>query len=223
VIKRIQDGVWIGKVEAQDGEWLIGNKEGNFPEGHPGLLLESDPRGLMFKVWTASLSSPKYIGRGWEPPTPAHGGRLEMGQVFTGELWCEHGNSRSLLKSGSGIELPSNQPRRWFFPNSETYATGTTLCRHSHRSNGHLGSGEGYEYRSLFLNYENRIEDRSSLLSHDARHQFQLFVVFSGKLLLISEGEQFHLNPLEYAFIRTGTRGCHVSFGSPFASATVCY
>jgi len=147
-------GVWGGRIEKENGEWLIGDQ---MPQDHPGYVATDDPRGLMVKYWTANQNdrSKKYLGRGHEVPLPAHGGRFEGVQVLFGWSWCQCGGV--IFRLGRGprqetgedhIDLDPNVERRWFLGDSPC-AWGVTICRHAKADPEEFGAGTGYEYLVL--------------------------------------------------------------------------
>jgi len=150
-------GVWVGRVERENGEWLIGDEWLKLSRDHPGYVAKDDPRGLMVKYWTASQNdgSRKYLGRGHEVQLPAHGGRVEGVQVLFGWFWCQRGGV--ILRLGREprqetgedyIDLVSDAERRWFLGDSPC-AWGVTICRHAKTDQEVFGAGTGYEYLVL--------------------------------------------------------------------------
>lgn len=193
--------ILTGKVEAPDGEWLVGDA---FPEGHPGRIQPDDPRRLLFKVWRAG-NSEKYSRmegrRGWEPPLPAHDGRVERVQVFTGRFACETGVGIGPIlyfESGGSVDLCSNDYRCWFLPPGSTGAAGIALC-----STPTFGENS-FEYhghsRNLVLpGYLNKY------VPENPHIRWMLVTVLEDEI--VEENSGVMLGPLEYAFFPKGHRG----------------
>lgn len=147
-------GVWKGRVEQENGEWLIGDQ---LPLDHPGHVAANDPRGLMVKYWKSSPHDPsgKYCGSGHTPSLPAHDGRVEGVQVLRGWFYCgckdstiELRDRTSVVPSRNTIELAPDEPRRWFL-GSSPQAWGVTVCRRMTCLPWHFGAGAGYYYEVL--------------------------------------------------------------------------
>ena len=147
MLEQIAPGVWRGRIEHEDGEWLVGD---SMAVGHPGCLPHNDSRGLLVKFWKAdrSAKSQKYVGKGWTPPLPAHGERLESVNLLRGRFGLEVGNAILSLAEGSSVELLPDVPRRWFLPKYQGEAWGTTVCQFTppvSRYGPESCFGEGFE------------------------------------------------------------------------------
>lgn len=212
-----EHGVWIGHVEQENGQWLIGDQ---LPEGHPGHIDPKDPRGLMVKYWTACSNdaSRKYLGVGYTPPLPAHGERIEGVQVLWGWLCCEYGACILELGRGSGkvisndrIDLRPSERRRWFLGNS-TFAWGVTICRQAEVLPEVFGAGAGYEY--LVLDTAQTKPDKwPGLLrapAHLANWSCQLMMLFRGFMCRRVAGKVIHrllAFSKNYVYTQPGTEG----------------
>ncbi|MBI3630715.1 MAG: hypothetical protein HY221_00010 [Candidatus Sungbacteria bacterium] len=197
-----------GKIENPDGEWLVGDA---LYQTHPGRIEPDDPRRLLFKVWTAGGDSPKYIRtpkyRGWRPPLPAHDGRMEKVQVFTGMLACEKNPDVHYLNPGGAIELGPEDCRCWFLSPGSMSASGVTICRRYGAAEGRNEFGEGpwYEYYSFirpvaFPEWYQDYVPRSV--------QKKLIVVFEGEIRTddVDGGLMPELRELEYMFMKKNER-----------------
>lgn len=194
------EGIFRGTVTHPDGEWLIGNGPGRFPEGYPGLMEAGDPRGLMLKRWSVDGKvSLKYLGSGWTPPLPAHGGRTEFVQVILGRLACERAGDTEILSDGKSVELEPDEPRRWFLPDPNSTAAGITFCRHT---------TEGYEYHFLDVSRQG-LQMAIDLLAAPRRlkeWRHQLLMSFGWGVLLRNgrvsgASTLFTLGPKDFAFV----------------------
>ncbi len=187
-----------GKIENVDGEWLVGDA---MPIGHPGRIERDDPRRLMLKVWIAG-DSPKYIRtaehKGWEPPLPAHDGRLEGVQVFTGKFSCQRQPEIYTLAGGRSIELGPYDYRCWFLPQGSLDATGVTICRQTVGKPEEFGAGVGYEYYPFIRPHAFPQWFEMYVPSHE-KIQYKLVVVFEGQIQDPYASDVI-LNSMEYAF-----------------------
>jgi len=201
------EGAWIGSVEAETGNWLIGDQ---FPTSHPGYVPQEDPRGLMVKYWLADKNeaSHKYQGDvnggGHEviPPPVVHGGRYEGVQVFVGEFFCEHPQKMHYVLAHRGgesrlgdncLELAPTAYRRWYL-NGSPSAAGVTICRYRESLLDSFGAGTGYEYR-LLDNASLRAAEwqyRTRRSREVAAARYLLIMVFRGALIGKKDGQVLH-------------------------------
>ncbi|MBI2096549.1 MAG: hypothetical protein HYT40_00075 [Candidatus Sungbacteria bacterium] len=198
----MSDILLAGRISHPDGEWLVGNQ---LPDGHPGRVRPNDPRRLLFKVWLAGNSA-KYARtperKGWEPPLPAHEGRLEFVQVLTGRFACEKRDGVKVLENGDAVELVSDEYRCWFLPEGSRVASGTTICREMPEVPQELGSGTGYEYFA-WVRPAAFLGSIEWYVPKSAEIRYKLTVVLEGELLLHrAGGDTVSLGPLEYAFAK---------------------
>lgn len=211
-----------GKIQCPDGEWLVGDGLSGW---HPGRIEPDDPRRLLFKVWTAGGDSSKYIRtpeyKGWEPPLPAHDGRMEGVQVFAGKFGCEKANGAyHTLVPGDSVEVAPDDFRRWYLPRGSDSAFGITICRQVLGQPEGFGAGAGYEYYSFIrpLVFPEWYKDYVPIRSLIKR---KLVVVFEGRIRT-DDLDAGMLYELEYMFMEKNER-VQWRVGKPHTSFAILY